>query len=140
MARHRRGRSPTSAVPPPVAEAVVDPLPLSLPDVYLLTSDSDGQQAVNGLTVVIDHDGLTVLAPHGATAAVLAWSALTILRVAGRTTAPGGEDALLLQASTATRSHRFIVPTTDTAGLEATIAEITGVPPTETSPRRRRRR
>ena len=131
VAKHRRGRSPES---PPV-----DRLPLSLGDVYLLTADSDGQLAVGGLALVVDQVGLTVCAPDGSTAAALAWADLTILRTGGRTTAPGGEDAVLLEAASATRTHRFVVPTGDADSFESTIAAITGVPNPD-SPRRSRRR
>lgn len=93
MAKHRRGRSTES--PPP------DPLPLSLEDVYLLTAESDGRLAVPGLGLLVDHLGFTVLAPDGRTAAWLTWSELTALRTGGRITAPGGEDAVLLEASSA---------------------------------------
>ena len=118
MAKHRRGRSAES----PAA----DPLPLSLHDVYLLTAESNGQLAVGGLALVVDQVGLTVFAPDGSVAAALAWSDLTILRTTGRTTAPAGEDAVLLEASSSTRTHRFAVPTDDAGTFESTIATITG--------------
>jgi hypothetical protein len=130
MAKHRRGRSHPSVV--------VDLLPLSLGDVYLLTAESDGQLAVSGLTLVVDGEGFTVFAPDGTTAAVLTWSELTVLKTAGPTTAPGGEEAVLLEASSTLRTHRFAVPTGDVAGLETRIAAITGV--RDTDPRRRARR
>jgi hypothetical protein len=132
MAKHRRGNS--SETP------VVDPLPLALAEVYLLTAESDGQLAVGGLTLVVDHSGLTVFAPNGTTAAALAWSDLTILRTAGATTAPGGEGAILLEASSAVRTHRFAVPTEDAFALESTIATITGVPAGDPPRRGKRRR
>ena len=91
MAKHRRGRSKTAPA--------VDLLPLTLGDVYLLTAESDGQLAVGGLAVVIDHQGLSVFAPNGTAAAELSWSELTVLRTAGPTTAPGGEEAVLLEAA-----------------------------------------
>jgi hypothetical protein len=117
---------------------VVDLLPLSLGGVYLLTAESDGQLAVSGLTLVVDGEGFTVFAPDGTTAAVLAWSELTVLKTAGPTTAPGGEGAVLLEASSKLRTHRFAVPTGDVAGLETAIAAITGV--RDSDPRRRARR
>ncbi len=131
MAKHRRGRSNASAVG--------DRLPLSFSEVYLLTAESQGQLAVGGLTLVVDHDGLSVVAPHGSTAAALAWSELTVLRTEGRTTAPGGEEAVFLEASRGERTHRFVVPTDDASSLESTIAAITGVPGPEPSRRARRR-
>jgi hypothetical protein len=138
MAKHRRSRSSTSAVPTP--SIPVDPLPLTLRDVYLLTTDAGQEMAVGSLTVVVDHPGLSVLAPDGRIAAVLTWSDLTVLRTAGPVSAPGGENAVLLVAASRQRSHRFAVPTSDPVALEATIAEITGVPAPDPPPRRRRRR
>jgi hypothetical protein len=132
MAKHRRGR----ANEPPVA----DPLPLSLGDVYLLTAESDGRVAVGGLTLVVDQNGLTVVAPSGSTAAALAWSELTVLRTVGATTAPAGESAVLLEAASAVRTHRFAVPTEDAFTLETTIASITGIPAVEPPRPRKRRR
>jgi len=117
----------------------VDPLPLSLPDVYLLTADSAGQLAVGHLTLVIDDHGLAVLAPDGSTAAALTWAELTVLQTTGRTSAPDGRGAVLLEASSAVRTHRFAVPAPDPVVLERTIALITGVPGAESTERRRRR-
>jgi hypothetical protein len=132
VAKHRRGRSPEA---PPV-----DRLPLSVSDVYLLTAESEGQLAVGGLALVVDQVGLTVCAPDGSTAAALPWPDLTALRTSGRTTAPGGEDAVLLEAASATRTHRFVVPTGDADTFEKTIAAITGVPGSDSRRRPRRRR
>jgi hypothetical protein len=131
MAKHRRGRTGDSFP--------VDPLPLSLDDVYLLTAESGGEQAVNGLALVVDHNGLTVFGPSGSAAAAMTWSELTVLRTVGRTTTPLGEGAVVLEAATTARTHRFSVPTGDAVALEATIAAITGVPAAD-PPRRTRRR
>ena len=130
MAKH--GRSSEESL-------VVDPLPLSLGSVYLLTADSGGELAVGGLALVVDDDGVSVVSPTGTTAAALAWSDLTVLRTGGRTTAPGGEEAVVLEAATAERMHRFAVPTDDAGRLESTIAALTGIP-SPGPPRRRRRR
>src|ERR1700722_19327139 len=103
MAKHGRGRSRETPA--------VDPLPLTLHDIYLLTAESDGQLALPGLGLVIDSQGLTVFTPEGATAAALAWSELTVLRTAGRSTTPGGEHGVILEARSERRTHRFVVPT-----------------------------
>jgi hypothetical protein len=132
MAKHRRGRAEE---PFPV-----DPLPLSLDPVYLLTAESGGEQAVDGLALVVDHNGLTVLGPNGTTAAAMTWSELTVLRTAGRTTTPEGNGAVVIEAATTARTHRFSVPTEDAVALEATIAAITGVPAADPPRRTRRRR
>jgi hypothetical protein len=131
MAKHRRGRSKES----PAAGL----LPLTLAGVYLFTAESDGQLAVGGLALVIDHRGLSVFAPEGTVAAELAWSELTVLRTAGPTTAPGGEEAVLLEAASALRKHLFAVPTGDSVALEAAMAAITGTAE-DNPPRRGRRR
>jgi hypothetical protein len=130
MAKHRRGRSSESTS--------VGPLPLALDDVYLLTAESDGQMAVGGLSLVVDHNGLVVSSPGGATAAALPWSEMTVLRTSGRTTILEGPDTVVLEASTATRTHRFAVPTDDPGALEQAIGSITGVP-APVPPRRGRR-
>jgi hypothetical protein len=131
-AKHRR----RLALRPPA----VDPLPLLLPDVYLLTAESAGQLAVAHLTLVIDERGLAVLAPDGSTATALTWAELTVLQTTGRTSAPDGRDVVLLEASSAVRTHRFAVPAADPVALENTIALITGVPGAELLGREGRRR
>lgn len=124
MAKHRRGRSTTSATRTPTV--VTATLPLRLFDVYLLTAESDGQQAVGGLTLVVDQDGLTVTAPHGTIAARLPWSEVTVLKTAGRSRAPDGVEGVLLEVSGARGTHRFIIRGDDPVGLEATVATMTG--------------
>jgi hypothetical protein len=132
MAKHRRERS--REVP------TVDPLPLSLDDVYLLTAESDGQMAVGGLSLVVDHNGLVVSSPGRSTAASLTWSEMTVLRTAGRTRILEGPDAVVLEASTAVRTHRFAVPTDDPGALETAFGAITGVPAPAPPGRNRRHR
>ena len=107
---------------------------------YLLTAESEGQLAIGQLTLVIDDLGLSVIAPDGETAAALAWSEFTVLQAVRRLQAPGGEGAVLLEASSAVRTHRFAVPTADPAALESTIAALTGAASNGTSRRLRRRR
>ena len=125
MAKHRRRPGIRSA-----SAGLPLSFPLSLGGVYLLTAESDGQLAVGQLTLIIDDQGLSVITPDGETAAALAWSELTVLQTAGPVRAPGGEDAVLLEASSSARTHRFAVPTADPVTLESSIAAITGVPPT----------
>jgi hypothetical protein len=132
MARHRKRRGAT--------EAETNPLPLTLRDVYLLTAESDRQLAVNGLGLIVDEFGLTVLSPEGRTAAQLAWSELTSLRTMGRSTSPAGEPALLLEATSAARAHQFLVPTEDPSALERLIGVVTGIPIPAATGRRGRRK
>ena len=131
MAKHGRNRTDE----PPDA----DPLPLALGDVYLLTAESGGEEAVGGLGLVLDHDGVTVLGPSGTPAAAIEWSQITSLRTGGRTIAPGGRPAVVLEATTARRTHRFAVPTNHATDLETAIDGLAWVPVTD-PPRRRRRR
>jgi hypothetical protein len=135
MAKHRRrpGKGSRSADLPLS-------FPLSLNGVYLLTAESEGQLAVGQLTLIIDDHGFSVIAPDGEIAAALAWSELTVLQTTGRVSAPGGEAAVLLEAASSVRTHRFAVPTADPGALESTIAALTGVPPTGSSGRVGRRR
>ncbi len=135
MAKHRRRPGKRSAS----ADLPLS-FPLSLSGVYLLTAESDGQMAVGQLTLIIDDHGFSVIAPDGEIAAALPWSELTILRTVGRLNAPGGEDAVLLEAASSVRTHRFAVPTADPGTLESTIAALTGVPPPGPSGRVGRRR
>jgi hypothetical protein len=135
MAKHRRRPGKRSAP----ADLPLS-FPLSLSGVYLLTAESDGQMAVGQLTLIIDDHGFSVMAPDGEIAAALAWSELTVLQTAGRVSAPGGEDAVLLEAASSARTHRFAVPTADPVTLESTIAALTGVPPAGPSRRTGRRR
>ncbi|MGH9018203.1 MAG: hypothetical protein ACRDY1_10695 [Acidimicrobiales bacterium] len=113
---------------------------MALERAYLLTAQSNGELAVGDLTLVLDDVGLTIVSPHGTTASVLPWADLTGLRTDGPVTAPGGEGAVLLEASSATRIHRFAVPTTDVGAFESTIATVTGAPSRPTTRPSRRRR
>jgi hypothetical protein len=136
MAKHRRVRSTDRNTELSATHA----LPLALADVYLLTAESDGQLAIGNLTLVLDDEGLTVLAPDGSSAAGLTWPELTSLRTTGRTTGPGGERAVVLEAASEMRTHRFVVPTRDAPALETTIASLTGATVAEPARRARRRR
>jgi hypothetical protein len=97
---------------------------LTLSDVYLLTAESQGEITVPGLRVVLDQLGLTVVKPDGAVGAVLAWEKLRGLRTAKRMQMPSGTCAVVVEAVSNDRTHRFAVPTDDPDGLEAAVAEI----------------
>jgi len=92
--------------------------PFVVSDVYLLTADSNGQVAVPGLSLVIDATGLTVHRPDGVVAAVVAWSDMTELVASRRMRTPAGNPGIVVETTTASRSHRFVVPTDDPDSLE----------------------
>jgi len=103
---------------------------LTLSDVYLLTTDGGEEVAVPGLGVVIDQQGLTVTKPDGSVGAVVEWSDLKSLRAAERMEVePGSPPAVVVEAVSNVRAHRFAVPTDDPEGLERVIGELAGFRP-----------
>jgi len=121
---------PTSVVPPAGAEVLV------MPDAFLLTEDANGQLAVPSLTVVVDAIGLTVVKPDGVAGAVLAWDDIVDLQVAGRMRTPTGAPGLVLEAVTASRTHRFMVPDDHPDELERRIGAMAAGPGGKRSRRR----
>lgn len=113
---------PTSVVPPASAEVLV------MPDAFLLTEDASGQLAVPSLTLVVDATGLTVVKPDGVAGALLAWDDIVDLQVPGRMRTPTGTPGLVLEAVTAARTHRFMVPDDRPDELERRIAEMASGP------------
>jgi hypothetical protein len=140
--------SPKTPTGPAVPE---DPFSLTLRDVHVLASaeatpaegdggarhDTGAQLAVPGMSLVLDQIGITVLKPDGSVGAVLAWGAMSRVATVDRAPAPGGGEALVLEAVTESRTHRFLVHTDDPAELEAVIAEVVAA---RTGPTRKRRR
>ena len=110
---------------------------LVLSDVLLLTAESGGRVAVPGLSVVMDEAAVTVRKPDGDVGAVVNWADVSRLGVGGRMAAPLGDpiDGVIVEAVTAERTHRFVVPTEDPEGLEREIAKLASA----VVPRRRRR-
>jgi hypothetical protein len=97
---------------------------LDFSGVYLLTAESEGQSAVPGLGIVLDRDGLTVRKPDGEISAVLAWAQLSSVTAGGRMRTPVGRLGLVLEATTVTKSHRFVVPVDDPDALERQIVQL----------------
>jgi len=118
---------------------------LTLSDVYLLTTSSQGEIVLPGLKVVVDQMGLTVIKPDGAVGAMLAWGKLKGLGTAERMQTPTGTPAVVVEARSDGKTHRFAVPTDDPDGLEAVVAELvsardTSAPrDTDSKPAERRR-
>ncbi len=101
-----------------------DSFELTLSNVYLVTSDREGELAVPGLGVVVDQIGLTVTKPDGSVGTVLKWGDLRTVQTGSRMTMPSGTPAVVVEAVSESRTHRFVVPTTDPEGLEGIIVEL----------------
>ena len=126
--------APVAAAPDGAGRALV------LSDVLLLTAESGGRVAVPGLSVVLDETAVTVRKPDGAVGAVVPWNEVSRLGVGGRMPTPLGArgavvDGVIVEAVTAVKTHRFVVPTEDPEGLEREIAKLAAV----VVPRRRGR-
>ena len=120
-----------SPAAPPAGRSLV------LSDVLLLTAESGGRVAVPGLSVIMDESSVTVRKPDGDVGAIVNWGDVSRLGVGGRMAAPLGDpiDGVIVEAVTAERTHRFVVPTEDPDGLEREIAQLASA----VVPRRRRR-
>jgi hypothetical protein len=133
---------PPAAAPEPGARS--DPFSLTLTGVHVLASNGDGQLAVPGMWLVLDQIGVTVLKPDGKVGAVLPWAELVRVTAVERARAPVGGQALVIEAATESRTHRFLVPTDDPGELAAVVAEVvaarTGPTTRQGRDRRRRRR
>jgi hypothetical protein len=128
---------PQNMAPPALREG-----PLVLSDVYLLTAESQGSTAVPGLTVQLDESGLTVRKPDGTTGAFLAWADVSGLVADRRIRTPAGSQGVVLEAFTATRTHRFVVPSDNPEGLRHEISHLAGTmvaPSTKSDPGDKRR-
>jgi hypothetical protein len=127
------GLEPAFAAPQPpsaLGTALLDPPPatavssrLALEPAYLLTMDATGEVALPGLGVQVDDIGLSVVKHDGTLVAVLPWDDLSSLSAAGRTVTPDGTPAVVVEAATGLRTHRFVVPSHDPAALEAAVIE-----------------
>ena len=105
-------------VEPPEAPGAPVGGPLLLSDVYLLTSQDEGQLAVPGLTVLFDSSGLTVRKPDGSIGAVVPWDEMSGLKASRRIRTPAGNHGVIVEAVTHSRTHRFVVPSDNPDGLE----------------------
>lgn len=123
---------PTIAAPLPPAGAAgtallepagTTPSRITLDPAFLLTVDATGDIALPGLGVQVDDVGLSVVKADGSLAALLPWDDLSDLSATGRTVTPDGSQAVVVEATTRLRTHRFVVPSADPAGLEAAVAE-----------------
>ena len=106
------------------ADSSAEQVSLDFAGVYLLTAESDGQAAVPGLGVALDATGLTVRKPSGEISAVLAWAQLSSVSASGRMRTPVGRPGVVLEAGTAAKIHRFVVPSDDPDALEQDILRL----------------
>jgi len=86
----------------------------------------DRQVAVPGMALVLDQLGITVLKPDGSVGAVLPWAEVSRVSTVGPTTDPDGAPALVVEAVTSSRTHRFLVPSHYEAELRAAVAGAAG--------------
>jgi hypothetical protein len=131
----------TSHTPTPERGTVHDPFSLTLDHVHLvsswLTPRSAGvaggvtgdvaapkDVAIGGLSLVFDQVGITLLKPGGAVGAVLAWPSLLTVTVTDTARTPDGDPAVMIEATTAERTHRFLVSTAKPGELRAVIEEV----------------
>ncbi|HXX89484.1 MAG TPA: hypothetical protein VEI83_04575 [Acidimicrobiales bacterium] len=136
---------PTTPPDAPARAAADDPLSLTLTGVHVLagegtpvpdgqgpspvgagagTVEAEGQVVVPGISLVLNQIGITVLKPDGGVGAVLPWSSLSSVSTVARWSTPTGAPALLVEAVTDKRTHRFLVPAEDPDELQAMIAEV----------------
>jgi hypothetical protein len=101
-----------------------DSFELTLSDVYLLTTQNQSEVAVPGLKVLVDPVGLTLVKPDGTVGVVLEWGKLQSLGTGERMQLPSGTPAVIVEAVSNSRTHRFAVPTDDPDGLEAVVGEL----------------
>lgn len=96
---------------------------LAITGVYLLTRQDGGTEAaVPGMGVVVDARGVAVWTPDRTLAALLPWENLERLTTRTGMHMPDGHEAVVLEAVTPVRTHRFAVPTDDPGGLQAAVA------------------
>jgi hypothetical protein len=95
-----------------------------LSDVYLLTAESGGNVAVPGLTIVLDGSGFTVRKPDGDVGAVVAWADVSGLVASRRIRTPAGHPGVIVESVTASRTHRFVVPSENPDGLEYEVTQL----------------
>ncbi|HUO49347.1 MAG TPA: hypothetical protein VMU09_10965 [Acidimicrobiales bacterium] len=126
--------------PPPASGTAGDPFALTLGQVHLvsswLTPRTTGPAfgtgvpappkdvAIGGLSLVFDQVGITLLKPSGRVGAVLPWASLQAVTVTDTARTPDGDPAVMIEVTTAERTHRFLVAAPDPPGLRAVVEEV----------------
>lgn len=89
---------------------------------FLLTSGPDGPTAVPGLTLQLDDAGVALSKSDGAPVWACGWDEISELAAPERSKLPdGGHGVLVVITATDGRSHRFVVPATRPATVEAAV-------------------
>lgn len=100
---------------------------LAITGVYLLTAGDDGaEMAVPDMGLVVDGHGVAVWKPDRTLAALLPWENLDRLSAKERSKTPDDRVAVIVEAVTPVKTHRFVVPTDDPGGLQAAVAGLAG--------------
>lgn len=97
---------------------------LVMEDVFLLTGEGDEPVAVPHLALVLERTGVVVRRPDGGVGATVPWSEVTAVSASGRMHTPEGRLAVVVEAVTPDRTHRFLVPTDDSEGLQRDVARV----------------
>jgi hypothetical protein len=109
---------------PGASEPAAERDSLEFSGVYLLTAESEGQEAVPGLGLVVDDRGVTVRKPDGEVSAQLDWAQLSSVTASGRMRTPVGRPGVILEVTTASKTHRFVVPADEPGSIERDIARL----------------
>ncbi len=111
----------------PVAETSEGPHVSESPGSPGEAADQDRQVAVAGMALVLDQLGITVLKPDGSVGAVLPWAEVSRVSTVGPAMNPDGAPALVVEAVTSSRTHRFLVPSRYEDELRAAVAGVAGM-------------
>jgi hypothetical protein len=96
--------------------------PWSIPDVYLLTDGTDGRVAVPSLHLALGSVGVALTKSSDELVWSCPWTELRELSTAERSVMPDGTEGLVLVLAERTGGrHRFVLPTTEPAELEAQL-------------------
>jgi hypothetical protein len=93
-------------------------------DVYLLTRHAGDHRAVAGLGVLLDQSGLTVCKPDGLAVATVPWTKVSRLAASGRMQTPVGLSGVVVEATTPSCTHWFLVPCEEPDATERAIVEL----------------
>jgi hypothetical protein len=94
----------------------------SIPDVYLLTKGSDGTVAIPHLSLTFRSAGVELAKSDGEVVWRCTWTKMDELSTAERSTLPDGRNGIVVVVvERGVRRHRFVLPTEDPAGIEATV-------------------
>src|SRR5580658_2049220 len=90
---------------------VADTEDLRLDGVVVSGDTPDGPAAVEGLSLLMDARGMTVIVPGGGEARTAPWSKVSVPRFRTSATLPDGTPATVLAVHAGGRPLEFLVPT-----------------------------